>query len=210
MTLDEWIALTPHQRNVHRADWGRHDSMEHGEPPWGGLLREATKRFQSEFGNHPLINRIEDSAAICIHVTTALYPPQIVEEIPDRYCHFLVVQEPINASRDYYIRYWAILFEELLGWTEAQSRDWALRWDDELNGRTDGLFYHEDIYYYVLDTVLLHSGVNRQPPIGLFREIESAIQLNASSPIWLSPVDWNAVRNRVNDILSAIGGKLPR
>lgn len=209
MTLDEWIALTPHQRNAHRAYWGRHASIEDGEPPWGDLLREATRRFKKEFGEHPLINRIEVSAAIRIHVTTALYPPQIIEEIPDRYANFLVEQEPVNASRDFYIRYWSILFEELLGWSEIESRDWALRWDDDLNGRTSGFFYHEDVYYYVLDTIVWHSGVNRKPPSGLFGEIESAIQMNASRPIWLSPVDWNAVRARVNGVLATVGGKLP-
>lgn len=210
MTLDDWIALTSHERNVHRADWGRHDSIEHGEPPWGDMLREATRRFKRQFGEHPLINRINDSAAISIHVTTALYPPQLIEEIPARYCYFVVEQEPINASRDYYIRYWAILFDELLGWSDVQSRDWALRWDDDLNGRNGGLFYHEDVYYYVLDPILFHSGVRHQPPNSLFRELESAIQVNASTPIWLSPVDWDAVRARVNSVLATIGGKLPR
>lgn len=210
MTLDEWIALTPDERNVHRADWGRHDSIEHGEPLWGDLLREATRRFNKEFGEHPLINRIEDSASISIHVTTALYPPQLIEEIPDRYCYFRVEQEPINASRDYYIRYWMILFAELLGWSDDQSRDWALQWDDDLNGRNGGLFYHEGVYHYVLDPILFHSGVRHRPSNSLFRKLESAIQASASTPIWLSPVDWDAVRARVNSVLTIVGGKLPR
>lgn len=210
MNLDDWIALTPDARNAERANWGHHNPIEDDEQPWGGLLYEACMRFRREFGQHPLINRI-DHGAVRILVTVALYPPQFIEDIPSRYCGFLVEQDPINANRDYYLRYWRILFGELLGWTETETDDWAMRWDDDLNGRTGSMFYHEDVYYYVLPEILNASGASVAAPMhSIFRALEDAIQFNASSPIWLSPVDWNAVRERVNDVLTRHGGKLPR
>ncbi len=73
-------------------------------------------------------------------MTTAQYPLEYLEELPGRYCHFLVEQEPINANRDYYLRYWHLLFENLLGWPEAKTNEWAATWDDELNGRNGSFF----------------------------------------------------------------------
>jgi len=210
MNLDDWIALTPDQRNAERAQWGRHDPIEDGDEPWADLLCEACNRFTQEYAQHPLINRI-DRGAVRILVTTALYPAQFIEELPSRYCGFLVEQDPINGRRDHYLRYWRILFSELLGWSETQINGWAMRWDDDLNGRNGSMFYHEDVYYYALPEIVCASGAALNfPRHTTLRALHDAIQYNASTPIWLSPVDWNAVRVRVNGILDPLGGRLPR
>ncbi len=209
MKLDDWLALTPEQRNAERAAWGRHDSILGGEEPWLSLLEEATRRFKQEYGSHPLVNRISCGGGR-IFVTTAQYPLEYLEELPGRYCHFLVEQEPINANRDYYLRYWHLLFENLLGWPEAKTTEWAATWDDELNGRKGSFFYHEDVYYYALPEILVASGIHYQNrPANLERDIQQAIQQGHSQPLWSSPCDWNLIRNRVNTVLAKWHGKLP-
>jgi hypothetical protein len=214
MTLDEWIALSPQDRNARRRAWDR----EAGE--WVDLLTAAHARFDAEFRSHPLINRIGRSSWFApahepsIIVTTALHAPQLIEELPDRFDTFRVLQEPILDSRDDYLRYWILLFDELLGWTEAQTREWARRWDDELNGRTGLMFYHDHPYEYALPAVMkasLPSGQSEEAvPLKLYLKLVDAIRSHASEPIWLSPYDWNAARERVNEVLKEAGGRLPR
>lgn len=209
MNLDDWIKLTPDERNVARAAWGSHDAVRDGEELWSSLLGEATRRFSNEYSHHPLINHI-DCGAGRILVTTALYPMQYLEDVPSRFCHFLVEQEPINGSRDYYLRYWRILFGNLLGWSDAQTNQWAIRWDDDLNGRTGSMFYHEDIYYYAIPQILASSGIRTNGMIGkLGMDVQDAIQKDHSWPIWGSPCDWTLIRNRVNAVLNERSGKLP-
>ncbi len=100
---------------------------------------------------------------------------------------------------------------ELLGWSDAQINEWALKWDDDLNGRNGSVLSHEDVYYYAVPEIVHASGAKPDGPVhSTLRALEVAIQYQASSPIWLSPVDWNAVRARLNDILVPIGGRLPR
>jgi hypothetical protein len=213
MTLDEWIGLSPAERNEHRRSWER-DSGE-----WLDLLRAAHARFEAEYKSQPLINYIGYSkwygAAYepSILVTTALYPPQLIEELPDRFCTFRVAQEAILGVRDEYLRYWMLLFRELLGWTEAQTLDWARSYDSDLNGAHNQLFYHEDPYYYALPEVVRQSVPPEQtqgwPLIDLTGDVCKAIRSHGSEPIWLSPYDWDAARSRVNVVLDKVGGRLP-
>jgi len=216
MTLDEWIELSAPDRNALRRGWER-DSGD-----WMDLLSEARARFEAKFRSHPLINYIGQSAwhaasyEPSILVTTALYSPQLIEELPDRFCTFRIVQEQVLDNRDHYLRYWVLVFNELLGWPEAQTRRWACKWDDGLNGRDGAMFYHEDPYYYALPVVILESLRASQPeaPFSvrwkLFSEVLQAIRSHGSEPIWLSPYDWDAARERINVVLSAAGGRLPR
>jgi hypothetical protein len=209
MNLDGWMTLTPDERNAARAEWGRHDPILDGDELWSSILEEATRKFAIEYRRHPMINRITCGAGRIL-VTTALYPLQYLEDVPSRYCHFLVEQEPINGSRDYYLRYWRILFENLLGWSDAQTSEWAMRWDDDLNGRNGSMFYHEDIYYYAMPQILESSGIRTNGMIGKLKiNVQDAIQKGQSWPIWGSPCDWALIRSRVNAILNEQQGKLP-
>jgi hypothetical protein len=214
MTLDEWIELSPDDRNAHRRRWER-DSGD-----WMDLLSEARARFEAKFRSHPLINYISQSAwhsasyEPSVLVTTALYSPQLIEELPDRFCTFRVVQEQVLDNRDFYLRYWTLVFSELLGWSEAQTREWARKWDDDLNGRNGSMFYHEDPYYYALPAVIRESlpAAQAEPrrSMALFTDVLRAIRSHGSEPIWLSPYNWDAARERINAVLSEAGGRLPR
>jgi hypothetical protein len=214
MTLDEWIEISPGDRNSHRRLW------ERDRGGWIELLSEARARFETRFRSHPLINYISQSAwheasyEPSIIVTTALYPPQVIEDLPDRFCTFRVVQDQVLGNRDFYLRYWALLFSELLGWSEPQTREWARKWDDDLNGRKGSMFYHEDPYSYALPTVIRESlpaaQLEARRWMPLVEEARRAIRSHGSEPIWLSPYDWDDARLRINTILKEAGGRLPR
>jgi hypothetical protein len=214
MTLDDWIELSPDDRNVRRRRWER----DRGE--WMALLSQARARFEAEFRTHPLINHIGESVwqssreEPSILVATALYSPQRIEELPDRFCTFRVVQDQVLDRRDFYLRYWTLLFGELLGWPEARTHEWATRWDDELNERRSSLFYHEDPYYYAIPVVIRESLPTAQShahlSMAMDADVRRAIRSHGSDPIWLSPYDWEAARERVNVVLRSAGGRLPR
>jgi hypothetical protein len=76
------------------------------------------------------------------------------------------------------------------------------------------MFYHEDPYYYALPVVIRESVPAGQVPAGglmaLYTDVLRAIRSHGSSPIWLSPYDWDAARERINAVLSTVGGRLPR
>lgn len=213
MTLDQWIMLSPTERNEHRLHW------EHDRGEWQDLLTDAYKRFERQFGSHPLVRHIGKSASAeydpAIIVTTALHSSQIIEELPDRFCTFRVQQTPILDTRDHYLRHWVLLFEELLGWPKERTLKWAQCFDDDLNGRKGfSWFYHEDPYYYALKIVISESIPAEIPDFHqrskLEEDIYNAICSHGSEPIWLSPYDWDAARVRVNAIFSKVGGRLPR
>jgi hypothetical protein len=213
MTLDTWIELSPDERNAHRRRWER----DRGD--WIQLLSEARARFETRFRSHPLINYITQSACHSasnepsILVTVALYSPQLIEELPDRFCTFRVLQDQVLDNRDFYLRYWTLLFNELLGWTDAQTREWATKWDDDLNGRNGSMFYHEDPYSYALPAVIRASLPAAQSDacrVALYSDVLRAIRSHGSEPIWLSPYDWDAARERINTVLSKADGRLPR
>jgi hypothetical protein len=56
MTLDQWIELSPEDRNALRRRW------DHDGGDWIDLLSDARARFEAEFGSHPLINQISQCA----------------------------------------------------------------------------------------------------------------------------------------------------
>ena len=144
MTLEEWDALEPGERNRERRTWPRDRGY------WRDLLHEATGRLKREFGEHPLINHIDHSEwhsaryEPAILVVTALWSPQRIEELPDRYHTFAVSQEPVLDNKDYYLRTWNLVLGELLGWSELRVGEWARQnHEDGLDGK-ESFFYHED------------------------------------------------------------------
>jgi hypothetical protein len=205
LTLDEWTALTPGERNRERRTWPRDEGY------WLDLLHEATDRFKGEFGGHPLINHIDHSAWYsaasepAILVVTALWSPQRIEELPDRYHTFGVLQEPILGNKDCYLREWNLVLGELLGWSETRVREWARQnWEDGLDGK-DSVFYHEDPIAYVVDLLIpqpIRERVCGLPYVQLRSHLHQAIQRYGSSPLWLSPYDWKGARERIDAILS--------
>src|SRR5262245_218820 len=145
MTLKDWVSLTPEERNRLRREWPRSGGY------WPSLLQEACRRFRKDYGSHPLINAIHTSAwhaasyEPSILVTTARFSPQVIEELPDRYLTFRVVQHQIEDNKQTYLKTWTLVLGQVLGWSEREVREWAKEnHEDGLDGKDGGMFYHED------------------------------------------------------------------
>ncbi|HEV2693692.1 MAG TPA: hypothetical protein VG347_12435 [Verrucomicrobiae bacterium] len=84
MKLAEWVGKTPRERNRLRRQWVQQNLVK-----FSPLLEEACEQFRREFSKHPSVLRVGLSLAhheACINVTTSLWFPERVEELPDRYC----------------------------------------------------------------------------------------------------------------------------
>lgn len=220
MDLDTWIALTPAERNVRRLEWTR-EGLSHDELYWHTLLEAASQRFEREFSDHPLIYAVhcwhwdgrphqptwyrtffEPTICVC----TALFPPQRIEELPDRYATFPIVQEQMEENKQTTIDIWKHLLSELLSWPESKVIDWAKQYEDGLTGR-DAWFYHETACYYVAPLLIPEKVRARLQDRGtafihLGAEVQSAIEIDGKAPLFIPDYDWDAARQRIHTILS--------
>jgi hypothetical protein len=207
MNLDEWIALTATERNQFRREWGRKDDS------WFGLIQEACNRFRIKFGHLSNINSVRDSFGFesepSILVVTALHSPQIIEELPDRYCTFRVVQHQAEDTKDYYLKCWTQALHHLLGWTDEMVTSWALTHNsDGLNG-IDGFFTHEEPDYYITRLLIpntLFTGLRGQEKMRLESELFNALKQNGDSGYSISHFDWEAAKQRVQAVISKYQG----
>jgi hypothetical protein len=214
-SLDQWVALTPDERNRLRREWSGYDEYflnqdwMREEGYWVHLLHEATERFKAEYGAHPLVNHVSHSAGLTagmpyepgILVTTALSTLQRVEELPDRYLTFAVYQEPIADTRRYYVRTWELVLGHFLGWTEQRVRDWAREeWGDELDGKNGGLFYHWSETHYVARLLIPAGAADELDAMARLR-LGDAIEHALGRPLSEHPYDWAAARERVRQAI---------
>lgn len=219
-SLDEWVALTPAQRNRLRREWSGYDeyflnqNWLREEGYWIVLLAEATERFKAEFGTHPLVNHISFMPRITVAyepgivVTTALSTLQRIEELPDRYLTFAVYQEPVADTKRYYVRSWELTLGHFLGWNEEQVRTWAQeKWGEWLDGKFGSLFYHEDEMHYVTPLLVPPEVAERLDPDEL-RQLHRQIHQSVRSPLSEHPYDWDAAKERVGKaVKDALAGK---
>jgi hypothetical protein len=218
MTLDEWIDLTPAERNRLRFEWrdrddrGRERSSawdEMGQP----LVDEAARRFGLEHEGHPLILYVRpavrcDTGEPGIHVGTNLFSPQIIEELPDRYLTFAVSQQPALDGKVYYLEYWTRVLGELKGWSPEQVQSWATKWKDGLVGK-DSWFFHEAPGWYLSRLLVPSAAADRLDHLRLMRlqnEIQMAIENRGHGPdVIAEGYDWEAARARVKAVLDTVG-----
>lgn len=210
MNLDNWVLLTPDERNRLRREWNPHGGS------WRDLLAQACERFQERYSGHPKINYIthslifSSSAEPDIHVTTALWAPQILEELPDRFETFAVRQEPIEDSKHYYLETWRIVLGNLLGWGADRVTAWAQQqWGDYLDGRHGSMFYHDEPSRYLaslLISELVPNSLEGLEYVTLIQRLDAAIGI---SPLSHSPYRPDEQRERVSAVLADYGVALP-
>lgn len=230
MNLDEWIELTSEQRNEIRSKW------RYEWDKWSHLLFQATERFTLEYGNHPKISLISSSRLACgknqatsknivisepkISVTTTLRSPEVIEELPSRFAHFTVEQEPFADTRDFYIEVWSSILKNLLHWSDIQIKDWVD------NNHPDNLAAKEIIYAhlppcsyitpvlcsYITPVLLSKSKIGLNNLLKL-REARQEIDriLTAEFQCYrpIEEINWPALRTDINKVLKEFGESLP-
>jgi hypothetical protein len=223
MTLDEWTSLSSEARNDERRSWPSKTGPLDRNHYWHELLAEAAERFKREFGKHPLVNHIGTSAWFdtstepSILVTTALWPPQRIEELPDRYYTFGVVQNPILKNKDHYLESWTVALGELAGWSPEKVREWAReKWEDRLDGKDEGMIYHDEPERYIVSLLVpeeLHHRLGAEARFELTRKLFEAICPPIGGDFFGSPLlsgsyDWEATRKRVKEIIETYAAVL--
>jgi hypothetical protein len=154
MTLDDWLRLTPDDRNRRRRDWPREGGL------WIELIAEAAHRFKLNHGNHPLVHFVGHDESFtfdtepAIHVTTGMWSPQRIETLPDRHLTFLVVQHPIYEKKHAVLKSWDVVLKDGLRWPSEKIAVFAGKWEPGLNGADGGKFYTEPAMWYILPAII--------------------------------------------------------
>jgi len=222
MNLDEWLKLTSEQRNEIRSKW------RYEWDKWSHLLFQAEERFTSEYGNHPKISLISPSRLACgknpgtsknivisepkISVTTTLRSPEMIEELPSRFAHFIVEQRPFADTRDFYIEVWSSILKNLLHWSDIQIKDWIDKnHADNLTGKGI-IFTNLPPCSYVASVFLPKSKIGLHNLLK-FREAHQEIErilLTEFQPFRpIEQINWSALRTDINKILREFGESLP-
>jgi hypothetical protein len=222
MDLNEWLKLSSNERNEIRRKWCYEWSN------WSHLLFQAVERFASEYGKHPNVSLIsaaytssgKDSAISQdiltsepkIVVTTTLRSPETIRELPARFAHFAVEQNPFGDTVEFYIKTWTDILTNLLGWPEEKINNWILKnHSEDLSGK-NGLFTHETPCYYVAQLFLPDAkmlSLNSSNRIKYLEKIQRVLDGEFSYSRPINNIDWLAIRNKINDILGEIGISLP-
>jgi len=211
MTLDKWLTKTPKDRNRLRRRWVGHDLIR-----WNPLLNEACQRFEREFGKHPFVVRVGGSLSRhepAIEVLTWLRSPQRIEELPDRYCTFWVVQESLLTKKEERLNYWTLVLQHLLGWPKSRIRSWSSKYEDHLNGQSEqpDIFYHYAPASYVVRALMPKRFVKEFAGTTKYWRLRNQLWAALEPPergnrVPAKPTDsiydWTAARNRVRKVLS--------
>ena len=219
ITLNEWMQLPTEKRSEIKKEW--RDNWN----DWFYLLDEAVKAFEEEYMNSHVILNVypafhceqDDSSGATItteqwiDVSTSLGPGQYSKELPSEYAYFKVEQQPFGDVAQLYLKEWAILLKNLLGWPEEKTNTWVQEHHaDDLEGK-NWCFERERACYYVVSLLvpedkkmsLLRFGVDK-----FINKVEMAIYYQNNDP--LDPdYDWISARRRVNGVLKEIEASLP-
>lgn len=135
MQFEEWMRLTPEEQKAAQVHWnGKDDS---GTAEWHGLIREATRRMELEYGHLPDVIRFEHSAwfseqfPVHISVATRLSCSQQLAELPSDYAGFTVQQEAIGDDIQAHKDTWSAILTKLFDWDQSMivkfiaGQDWV-------------------------------------------------------------------------------------
>lgn len=122
--------------------------------------------------------------------------------------------------RSLYVGVWRQLLCGWLGWPAERFNAFVSRWEAELSGSGNGLFYHNDELYYVLRFLVpdelaeqlsqQRTGRHYNDLAALQSALGDAITGRPVSPSWGTPdFDWPSARKRVEAVLARYGACLP-
>jgi hypothetical protein len=213
MNLTTWLSKTPAARNRFRRRWVEHDLVR-----FAPLLEEARQRFETEFGSHPQVLRVEATLARdepCIEVVTELSRPERIEELPDRYCSFFVYQWQLLTEKGERLAYWRLVLRNVAGWRPARIKRWAAQHSECLDGGSPlfSVFWHRAAADYVSQALIPEEFKGSKRYWKIRNELWAALERPPSgNHVFPAPsdshYDWNAARARVKKVLSKYGHRL--
>ena len=221
ISLDEWLQLLPEQRDEIKKQWKQNWNE------WAYLLDEAIESFKQEYKKIQEISDVQPSYECepvhpsfsvsrlvtepYISVKTTLKNKEETLRLPPEYCYFKVVQEPWGDTSQEYLEEWKLLLKKLLKWTEEETVAWAQEHHaEDLKGKNIW-FDHEYPCYYIVhlfvpkDKIMMVARIGESKFLGKIQRAIYSPDENLFSPNY----DWDAARQRVNDVLREIDASLP-
>ena len=120
-------------------------------------------------------------------------------------------EEIYKANKASDLSGWKHVLALMLGWSEERVVAWARQYEDGLDGRDDGLFYHETAIYYIVP-LLVPAGIRQQldglQEIEFCGRIQQTIENGNSFCLCDPNHDWEAAKDRVEKILNEYGHSL--
>lgn len=201
MTLDNWVRLSPDERNELRRKWhcSGAEGMSAGDEMFE-LVQEAAARFKVEYGGHPKIYCVEGYNS-AVGVTTALHDGELIEDLPSLYAAIPVAQTPVESNKTYYLQVWAGALSEFLGWSPPEIEQWASQHEQGLNGQHGWLFYHEPPCWYITPLLIPQDLRGARHARRLECEIQAAIGGYAWGSAGMKDYDWNSARARLAAVI---------
>jgi len=130
---------------------------------------------------------------------------------------FMIVSEfDYDEARAFYLMVWTAALQQLLGWSPAETREWASQWEDDMSGKRPWL-YHESPMCHIAFCLLPAGFWSRHPEVDRV-ELELRIVDALEADTFPRPggyVDrydqclWEAAKKRVQAILAESNETLP-
>jgi hypothetical protein len=120
-----------------------------------------------------------------------------------------------NEYKQYYLDVWKALFRVFLGWSDAETLQWAKRWtatdgSDPLDD-PDDIFYHETPQYWATNTLIpdgLRERISHSDWLDLQQRVRHAFWDEHYMHFPLD-TDWRPYRAKIEQILAEYGASLP-
>lgn len=218
----EWLNCSEEERHKIKNDWDDNWNK------WSYLLEEAVNNFQKEYSDILNISSVDSCYGYgpksessmenifyekpAIAVTTLLNEQAVLDDIPNEYAHFPVKQIQFGDTAEWYLTEWKFILSNLLNWSEKQIINWANEnHSEDLKGK-NFIFTHETPSYYITHLLASNRTLTKmssnERDIFLSR-LEQAIRNKSISINDVPDYNWNAAKNRVNEVLKEIGESLP-
>ncbi len=115
-----------------------------------------------------------------------------------------------SANKPFYMAVWRRVLTDWLHWPDERIERWMRRYDEDLEDRGDGLFYHEEALWYVAPLLISDRLTQRLGSRESMR-LEWRLQrvIGVGKDVERNPAfDWDAARERVEAVLGEYGETL--
>jgi hypothetical protein len=207
MTYEDWKKLSSREQAEYKRQW-MGLPLSNAKPLdelADNAAKDLAESLKSDTRIKAVIARRNDRNEPIIILTTVKDCRGV--DLPNEFSGFRVVCFN-QLEKTKYLKVWSTIFSQVLGWSSAQTLQWAKMWEDGLDGVT-GPFYHRPPTYYAARAIVAHvvgdklQGTRR---IDLWKDIEKALsqqqQANFEDANPAAASHWQSVKDEISVILA--------
>jgi hypothetical protein len=119
-------------------------------------------------------------------------------------------EEAAKARAPCFLRFWANILGETLGWSHSDVLEWARQYEDDLEGRGNPFFFHEGPAFDIT-LLLIPERLKRSLPRYHLAQLNDRLLEVITSLRYESyrNYDFKAAKKLIEKVLAEYGGKLP-